>query len=157
MATRFLQKLREERGLRYRTRFRPRPALRAVESLSEPFEAFGGEAAVDLARHIYQLRRKRDANFAAELFSEPAWDILLHLFVSAAEGRAVTVSSACDGAAAPQTTALRKLRQLEEARLIVREGDPADARRAYVRLSYLGRRKMRSLLKGGCPEIGQRP
>ena len=119
MATRFVQRMREERGLRSRTRFRPKPALRAVASLSEPFEAFGGEAAVDLARHIYQLRRNRDASFAAELFSEPAWDILLHLFIADAEGRSVSVSSACDGAATPQTTALRKLRQLEEARLIV--------------------------------------
>jgi DNA-binding MarR family transcriptional regulator len=154
MATR-IQSLRDDRGaLPGPSRA---PALKAVESPGERLEAHGGESVVGLARRMYALRRRRDASFAAELFSEPAWDILLHLFVAAAEGRAVSVSSACDGAAAPQTTALRKLRQLEEARLIVREGDPADARRAYVRLSYLGRRKMRSLLKGGCPEIGQRP
>ena len=112
------------------------------------------EVTVRLARHLYKLRRRREASFGAELFSEPAWDILLHLFVAAAEYRTVSVSAACDGAAAPPTTALRKLRQLEEARLIVRVGDPGDARRSYVRLSPKALRKMRNLLKGGCPQFG---
>lgn len=133
------------------------PALKAVESRVEPLEAYGGEAVVDLARRMYELRRRRDATFADELFSEPAWDILLHLFIAGAEGRVVSAINACEGAAAPQTTALRKLKQLQDARLIVREGDRENARRSYVRLTYLGCRKMRGLLKGGCPKLGHGP
>ena len=133
------------------------PALTPVESPDHRLEAYGGEAVVDLARRMYELRRRRDAAFVDGLFSEPAWDILLHLFIAGAEGRVVSAISACDGAAAPQTTALRKLKQLQEARLIVREGDPENARRSYVRLTYLGCRKMRGLLKGGCPKLGHGP
>lgn len=133
------------------------PNLRSVRTAEDPLEAYGGEAVVELARNMYELRRRRDSSFGGELFSEPAWDILLHLFVAGAEGRVVSVLAACNGAAAPQTTALRKLRQLEEARLIVRAGDPADARRAYVRLSALACRKMRSLLKGGCRRFDPQP
>ena len=136
-------------------RGRRAPNLRSVKSPDDPLEAYGGEAVVELARNMYALRRRRDSIFGGELFSEPAWDILLHLFVAGAEGRVVSVLAACDGAAAPQTTALRKLRQLEDARLIVRAGDPTDARRAYVRLSALACRKMRSLLKGGCRRFDQ--
>jgi DNA-binding MarR family transcriptional regulator len=129
--------------------------LRSVKPTEDPLEAYGGEAVVELARNMYALRRNRDAIFGGELFSEPAWDILLHLFVAGADGGVVSVLAACNGAAAPQTTALRKLRQLEEARLIVRAGDPADARRAYVRLSALACRKIRSLLKGACRRFEQ--
>ena len=154
MATR-INALRDERSAAQRPR--RAPVLESVESRRERLEAHGGEEVVDLARRMYELRRRRDASFGDELFSEPAWDILLHLFVAAAEGRAVSVSSACDGAAAPPTTALRKLRQLEEARLIVRVGDPADARRSYVRISALACRKMRSLLKGRCRRFGHAP
>ncbi len=96
---------------------------------------------------MYELRRRREASFGAALFSEPAWDILLHLFVAAADGRPVSVSSACKGAAAPATTALRRLRQLEDGGWVVREEDPADARRYYVRLSSGATKKMRSLLR----------
>ena len=45
------------------------------------------------------------------------------------------VTSACIGAAVPTTTALRWLALLEERGLIVREADPTDARRIFVRLS----------------------
>ena len=130
-------------------------ALKAVTRATDPLEPYGGQAVVELARSMYALRRNRDSIFGGELFSEPAWDILLHLFVAGAEGRVVSVLAASEGAAAPQTTALRKLRQLEEARLIVRAGDPADARRAYVRLSALACRKMRGLLKGACRRFDQ--
>ena len=137
------------------TNGRPRRAGRApivvpVPAPAQRLEAYGGVAVVELARRIYELRRSRDASFGADLFSEPAWDLLLHLFVAGAEGRTVSVSSACDGAAAPATTALRKLTQLEEGGWIVREGDPADARRSYVRLSSRATKKMRSLLKAVC-------
>lgn len=151
MATR-IQPLTENRGSQQRS-----ARALALKTVGSPVDRLEGkDPVVELARNMYELRRRRDASFAAaELFSEPAWDILLYLFVAGAEGRVVSVLAACDGAAAPQTTALRKLRQLEEARLIVRAGDPADARRAYVRLSALACRKMRNLLKGACRRFDQ--
>lgn len=92
-----------------------------------------------LARRAYSLRRRRAAIFGnAELFGEPAWDILLDLFIAHGEGKTVSVSSACIGSAAPATTGLRWLGVLAEEGLVVRENDPEDNRRVLVRLTDAG-------------------
>jgi hypothetical protein len=94
---------------------------------------------VELARQTYEDRRRRNKIFKSEeLFGEPAWDILLDLFVAAKERRRVSVTSACIGSAVPSTTALRWISILERQGLLTREADPGDARRVYVRLSPAG-------------------
>lgn len=87
------------------------------------------------ARQAYRRRRSRSQFFDDSLFGEPAWDILLDLFIAAKERKRVPVTSACIGAAVPTTTALRWLAILEEGGLVLREADPADARRIFVRLT----------------------
>lgn len=88
------------------------------------------------ARRTYRNRRTRAAIIGDEdLFGEPAWDLLLDLFIAAKERKRVPVTSACIGAAVPTTTALRWLAVLEERGLVLREADPSDARRIFVRLS----------------------
>ncbi|KQM17500.1 winged helix DNA-binding protein [Novosphingobium sp. Leaf2] len=94
---------------------------------------------VELARQTYEDRRRRIKIFRTDdLFGEPAWDILLDLFIAAKERRRVSVTSACIGSAVPSTTALRWIAQLEKHGLLVREADPGDARRVYVKLSAKG-------------------
>lgn len=97
----------------------------------------------ELAREAYATRRRRGAIFDNdELFGEPAWDILLDLYIAHAENKAVSVSSACIGSAAPPTTGLRWLGVLGEQDLIVREHDPDDQRRVLVRLTERGLQAM---------------
>lgn len=97
----------------------------------------------EVARNAYRERRRRSNIFDdPTLFGEPAWDILLDLFIAAKERKRLPVTSACIGAAVPATTALRWLTVLEEKHLIVRENDMADARRVFVRLSSDGYEKM---------------
>lgn len=94
---------------------------------------------VELARQTYDDRRRRTKIFASdELFGEPAWDILLDLFIAAKERRRVSVTSACIGSAVPSTTALRWITILERNGFLAREADPGDARRVYVKLSARG-------------------
>lgn len=96
-----------------------------------------------IARKIYALRRKRTSIFGnADLFSEPAWDILLDLFIANAEDKDVSVSSACIGSAAPPTTGLRWLGVLTEEGLVKRENDPEDNRRVLVKLTPAGQLAM---------------
>jgi len=102
--------------------------------------------AVALARFIYRLRRCRQELFGGALFSEPAWDILLELYVAGHEGRRISVSGACEAAAVPQTTGLRWLNQLEAQNMVTKRTDPRDARRAHVRLTPQAIRKMDELL-----------
>ena len=97
----------------------------------------------EIARRTYRDRRRRADIFAdPALFGEPAWDILLDLFIAAKERKRLPVTSACIGAAVPATTALRWLTVLEEKGLIVRENDSHDARRVFVRLSAEAYEKM---------------
>lgn len=91
----------------------------------------------DLAGKLYRLRRTRDQMFGddADIFGEAAWDILLDLYQAEREGRILAVSSVCIGANAPTSTALRRMRELEDRGLIDRRRDPGDGRRSFVRAS----------------------
>jgi len=121
----------------------PKPAALPVPVSSNPETSSVTEDQTDrrqqyanLARKAYAKRRQREGIFGqAELFGEPAWDILLDLYVAFVESKAVSVSSACIGSAAPPTTGLRWLGVLAENKLIVREPDPEDQRRVLVRLT----------------------
>lgn len=96
-------------------------------------------SAATTARQVYGNRRRRTALFGnGELFGEPAWDILLDLYIAHAENKPVSVSSACIGSASPPTTGLRWLGVLAENELILREHDPEDQRRVLVRLTDRG-------------------
>lgn len=88
------------------------------------------------AESHYRLRRRRDSVFAMPgLFGEPAWDVLLDLYLAHLDQRAVSVSSACIAACVPPTTGLRYLNKLERNGLLNRESDPADHRRVIVSLT----------------------
>lgn len=100
-----------------------------------------------LARLMYAQRRRRCAIIGGpELFGEPGWDILLDLYIAYAQGKHVSVSSACIGSAAPPTTGLRWLGILQDEGLVEREKDPRDHRRVNVRLSNDGIQKMERYL-----------
>ncbi len=54
----------------------------------------------EFARESYATRRRRSRIFQNnELFGEPAWDILLDLYIAHVEKKSVSVSSACIGTA----------------------------------------------------------
>jgi len=84
---------------------------------------------------IIRARRARVDYFPPDLFSEPAWDILLDLLRADILDQNVSVSSVCIAANAPATTALRYLNLLEQNALVKRRSDPCDHRRSFVRLT----------------------
>lgn len=96
-----------------------------------------------LARNIYRSRRTRTRVFSDNaLFGEPAWDMLLDLFIAEADGKQLSVTAACIGAAVPTSTALRWLVILEDRGLVRRENDPRDARRVFLHLTSEGYDRM---------------
>ncbi|QIQ87806.1 MarR family transcriptional regulator [Erythrobacter sp.] len=107
-----------------------------------------GDRSIDeIAKKIYRARRKRDVIFEDySIFGEPAWDILLDLFVNNSVGRSVSVKSASLGSAAPDTTALRWLRVLERSGLIHFTQDQSDGRRKLISLTQEGDQQMRRYL-----------
>ncbi len=79
-------------------------------------------------------RRARARHFNQRLFSDPAWDMLLDLFVAHVEGQAISTSSACIGAGVASTTGLRWLNTLEAEGLVRRVADPRDRRQRFIHL-----------------------
>lgn len=100
----------------------------------------------DRARKIYKLRRKREKSFGDKLFADPAWDILLDLFIAKSEGRLTRVSSVCIASAAPLTTGLRHLSHLVDRGLVVRALSQDDSRVVHVELSKEAEELMANLL-----------
>lgn len=88
-----------------------------------------------LVRSVIAGRQARARFFDAELFSDPAWDMLLDLTAAHAEGAKVSVTSLCIAAGVPATTALRWLKQMVESGVFERVADPDDRRRAFIELS----------------------
>jgi DNA-binding MarR family transcriptional regulator len=100
----------------------------------------------DVAVAIQAVRRRRDALFGRDLFGEPAWDILLDLYVAERSGRTLALSTVGALAGVPQTTAFRWMNQLLERGYIVRRADPHDARRGFIHLSPTGQTLLEALL-----------
>jgi DNA-binding MarR family transcriptional regulator len=71
------------------------------------------------------------------MFSEPAWEMLLMLYVLEGEARQ-KVSRLAEIAEISKSTALRWIDYLHAQGLIVRESHPNDKRAAYVELTEKG-------------------
>jgi len=97
-----------------------------------------GAPALPEARFVRQMIAARQARaqfFDADLFADPAWDMLLDLTAAHAEGTRVSVTSLCIAAGVPATTALRWLNQMVESGIFDRVADENDRRRAFIELS----------------------
>jgi DNA-binding MarR family transcriptional regulator len=105
-------------------------------------------AASRFVRQMLKERRERDNVFGADLFGEPAWDMLLDLFVAAEERKMVSVSSLCIAASVPSTTALRWIGNLTARGIIHRTADPTDRRRIFLELAPHTRCQLQSLVAG---------
>ena len=101
----------------------------------------------DCAEKIYNLRRKRDRTFKQGLFSDPAWDILLDLYISERHKKEIYVTSACLAAGVPASTGLRWITVLIQNGYVERREDQADARRSLLSLTPLGRELLDSLFE----------
>ncbi|MGE3692933.1 MAG: winged helix DNA-binding protein [Novosphingobium sp.] len=88
-----------------------------------------------LVRRIIRQRQLRGRFFDADMFADPAWDMLLDLTAARAEHARVSVTSLCIASGVPPTTALRWIGQMTEAGLFERVEDEADRRRAFIALT----------------------
>lgn len=101
---------------------------------------------VDVARNLYVQRRERASMFEAGFFGEPAWDILLDLYVETQSGRQVDITSATIASCVPATTALRWLSVMEIKGIILRKPCETDRRRTFIQFSEAGLASMQSYL-----------
>jgi DNA-binding MarR family transcriptional regulator len=123
------------------------PALDVKESDGENRSRHFRGSITSFAEQCLRLRRQRDKIFGSVFFGEPAWDILLDLFLAREKGlRPVSVTSLCIASAVPSTTALRWIGVMVQEGLLVRDSDPLDRRRVFIRLTDAAWQKMHDLL-----------
>ena len=100
-----------------------------------------------LAKRIYNERVRRHKFFPDGLFGEPAWDILLDLFVAEGENELRAIKEVCMASHAPDATALRHIAQLAALGMVKHSLDRTDLRRKFLKLTPEGRTSVESYLK----------
>ncbi|NJS14758.1 MAG: hypothetical protein HC788_09330 [Sphingopyxis sp.] len=111
------------------------------DAFGPPRQPVTDREAIALAAAIHALtdRKSRRDHFAnPNFFGEPAWDILLDLYIHQVRNQAVTVRSTIIGSGASSQTAMRWLEILEAEDLIRSEHDPGDANCVLLRLTAEG-------------------
>lgn len=104
----------------------------------------------DLSRAVKRILRFRDLRnemFGGQLFADPAWDMMLEIFMCDLTQQRISVSAACAGSRVPATTGLRWAKLLERRGILTRRNDPLDSRRVHLSLSEEAFTKMRLLME----------
>jgi CheY-like chemotaxis protein len=148
---------------------KPVTADEVASAIARAFALVGGAptqartAGVEIINTALYLRVQvaaqvdRTAIFETDLFGDPAWEMLLDLFMSEAYHRPISVTSLCIASGAPTTTALRRIDDLVTAGLVEREPDQQDRRRTVVKLTTHGRERMEAFLRRQLERLGQKP
>lgn len=92
-------------------------------------------ARLAMASAWMRSRAQRGDAFGGDLFFDPAWSILLELYVHHRQRTAMSITSLCVAAKIPPSTGLRWIALLEKRGLVNRESDPFDRRKSYAILT----------------------
>jgi DNA-binding MarR family transcriptional regulator len=123
-------------------------ALKAIDQLDAPAVQPNDEPINEYqVQTLQELRRLRVRFFDADLFADPAWDLLLYLYAAGLTRRLISIKDATIGAGVPATTALRWIKFLEQKGLVKRTGDPKDGRRVFLSLTSGAADAMRAYFK----------
>lgn len=127
----------------------------AARWAAKPAPLFPG---AELAAWLLMARRLRERVLGGDLFSDPAWDILLDAYAAEARGERVQISSLAPMCAVPSSTARRWAHKLIDLDLLERDRDERDRRLSYVRLSLHGHERImifiqQLIAKGSPPPI----
>jgi DNA-binding MarR family transcriptional regulator len=114
-----------------------------------PSQGISDQKLATIATSIYRARRRRLKYFDPSLLGEPAWDMLLDLFIGTALGRRINLTSLWGAAEVPHATARRHFALLEEKGLVKRNRDRIDRRVVYVEMTPLGYKQMRRYIVDG--------
>lgn len=100
----------------------------------------------ELASWALMARRMREEVIGADLFSDPAWDILLDLYAARDRGDRVQSTSIASMAGVPASTGRRWAKRLVDRGLLERERDRRDQRLTFVRLTAKGEEIMSAFM-----------
>lgn len=84
---------------------------------------------------MMRSRERRTSFVECDLLFDPAWWMLHDLFLAKLRGKRLSVTAVTIGSGAPDTTALRYLRLLEERGYVQRVPDETDKRRHFIEIA----------------------
>ena len=129
-------------------RLKPPAPAPANGSGDDPlFAPDDAEDLVRTAKRIIRLREARRKFLPEGYFEEPAYNILLDLYVATAEARVVYVNDACIASNTPTSTALRWISILVRDGFAMRFRDEKDARRTILEITPVGNRAISDMLR----------
>ena len=101
---------------------------------------------LETALRLHTERRVRDASFPAALFGEPAWDMLLALFIAGEQEQTMTITQTWAAGGVGAGTGSRVVERLEEQGLVSRHR-AAGRKVQYLTLTASAREQMISYLE----------
>lgn len=104
------------------------------------------EKLIERARLVLSSRQLRASYFNRAMFGEPAWDVLLALYITEGTEDPHSVGRIAELVQAPLTTVARWIDYLEKERMVCREAHPSDKRVIFIRLLERGRQLLESYL-----------
>jgi DNA-binding MarR family transcriptional regulator len=118
--------------------------LRTVDEMPRPEPGSRGlePDMIDAAARLLKAEQERAQQFGPDMFPNPGWAILLHLFVSRAQGRYVDMAAACATAGVAENVALRHVAVLVAAKLVRRQQIHADRGEIYLTLTPIGEERL---------------
>ena len=120
--------------------------MATVEPMGEALTEVPRRVLREAADRMLSRRRLREGFFGSEMFGEPAFDLLLDLFVQEVDGLHAFTTSLALASGAPMTTALRQIAMLVDRGFVRRVPDPVDRRRVMLQLTEQGSGVMRDYL-----------
>lgn len=112
-----------------------------------PMHSPGEDLAPEQVRSLIAARELRCRFFNADLLREPAWDMLLYLFVKELEQQRVRILDLCLASGVAESAALRWIRALEIESLVLRRTGSLDDNATWIELSPHGSAAMRGYLR----------
>ena len=105
------------------------------------------ELNAEFLKRIVQFRQDRGRFFDPELFCDPVWDFLLDLAIADQEGRRTTMTNLCAATNVSYATAFRRINDLADRGIFLREQDVQDRRRIYVSMTPSARTSFFALMQ----------
>lgn len=119
-------------------------ARRAMETIDALGRLDRPADPASVARRFYAERRRRDRRLPPELLGEPAWDLLLALFIARHDDREIDLTQAGAAAGISAAALRRLLARMESVDLILRRR--SQGQRTFVGLTESGFLRMSALL-----------
>jgi len=114
---------------------------------SKPSDVISALQSAEL--EISRIRGRRKAFQDSDIFFDPAWDILLELFVANAREAKLSVSAVGLGSGLAQATVIRWISLLASHGLVKRVDDAMDRRRSWIYLTNKSNKIMSNYLLSG--------